>query len=153
MEDTSKPGVLTQRERLDGLLALHAQARQRFSEVEGIEWRVNFATWAFLGGVAYLFKPSTPPVSVPPHSAMVGFVVVLVVLHLASLIMLNRSAYHQRLWADYYRDGVKAVLSVPNESLPPPKWNEPMPGRYKAWITVESCATLLLALTVASLIW
>lgn len=41
--------------RVSFLLKLAEQHMQRFREIEGIEWRINFSVWAFWGALAYLW--------------------------------------------------------------------------------------------------
>jgi hypothetical protein len=139
-------------ERLQALVDLCGQARDRFRELEGVEWKANFSVWGFLLASAYLLLTIEPQRAI--HLGPWSLVLCLVPpLHFAAIYKLNRSAFFWRTWADYYRDQAKQLMKIPSGQVAAPTGKEPLTKDYWEWIGLEWFPTLIASSIVMLLAW
>lgn len=147
--DTSE-GSPTPGEKLEALVELCGQARNRFREIESVEWRVNFTVWGFLAAAAYAVMFAERPIQVRAWSL---WLVAVPLLHFWAVFLLNQSGYFWRQWAAYFRDKAKAALDLPTEGRQEPPDTEGLTKRHWAWIVVETVPTVLGTVGLITLAW
>ena len=141
-------------DRVNACLDLCRQARERFRQIEGTEWKINFSIWAFLGAIAYLSLTTAPPTKFGWASI---YLLLIVPIHWRAIWRLIRSERDWQEWANYYRREARRILELPSQCtenpMPVETDNQSLRKIGCEWIVLDVALTVILAAGVIYLIW
>ena len=126
--------------RIDAYLTMYKAQMEHCRTTMDIEWRVTFAAWTLLAGIAY--GAAKEGVHLPP--AIAWAVLLVAPAHLVWLVMIHRSEdFDKKLWSEY-RAKVLALLGESTRDATAAVWTVRGLARHAAWLSVEVGMTALL---------
>lgn len=102
------------KERLGSYQDQLRQARERFHQLEQIEWKINFSIWGAIGGLSYIAMKSPPLTPEPALKSplLYCFIFIPFLIHLSAVWQLNRQQQKITMWRQKLENNIDSLLGT-----------------------------------------